>query len=94
MDIGQAIKDLRTKYNMTQAQLAKLCDMSIAAVSELENGKTFPPKATVERLCEAFGISQALFQLAAIDEKDFPEAKRVLYRAMLEPMRNELLEKL
>lgn len=93
MDLGNAIKTLRTKQGMTQAQLAEKMGMSINAVSSLETGKTYPPKATVEKLCEAFGVSVALFQLSAIDEGDFPEEKKVLYRALLEPLRSELLDK-
>ena len=93
MDIGQAIKELRVRNGITQAQLAERCGMSITAVSELENGKTFPPKSTVERLCSAFGIPQSYLLMASIEEADIPEEKRVLYRALLEPLRNELLEK-
>ncbi len=93
MDIGQAIKQLRIKHDMTQTQLAERCGMSANAISSLELGKTYPPKNTVEKLCEVFGISQALFQLSTIEEEDFPEEKRVLYRALLEPLRNELLDK-
>ena len=91
MDLGNAIKTLRTKQDLTQAQLADRVGLSVNAVSSLELGNTYPPKATVEKLCEAFGISPALFQLSVIDEGDFPEEKRVLYRALLQPLRNELL---
>ena len=93
MNVGQAIKKLRLKAGMTQEQLALKVDMSANAISSLELGKTYPPKNTVEKLCEVFGISQALFQLSTIEEQDFPEEKRVLYRALLEPLRNELLDK-
>lgn len=93
MDLGNAIKTLRTKQDWTQAQLAEKIGMSVNAVSSLETGKAYPPKATVEKLCEAFGVSPAIFQLSAIDEGDFPEEKRILYRALLEPLRNELLDK-
>lgn len=93
MNVGQAIKALRLKQGMTQTQLADKVGMSTNAVSFWELGKTYPPKNTIERLCEVFGISQALFQLSTIEEEDFPEEKRVLYRALLEPLRNELLDK-
>ena len=93
MDLGQAIKTLRTKQDWTQAGLAERIGMSVTAVCELENGKTLPPKATVERLCAAFGIPQSYLLMASIEEADIPEEKRVLYRAMLEPLRNELLNK-
>lgn len=93
MNVGQAIKQLRLKAGMTQEQLADKVDMSANAISSLELGKTYPPKNTVEKLCEVFGISQALFQLSTIEEQDFPEEKSVLYRVLLEPLRNELLDK-
>ena len=93
MDVGQAIKTLRVKQGMTQAQLAERCDMSINGVCMLETGKRFPPKNTVEKLCQAFGIPQSYLMLATIEESDIPEEKRVLYRALVEPLRDELLEK-
>lgn len=93
MNIGQAIKTLRTKQGMTQEQLAERCGMSTNAICSLETGKAYPPKATVEKLCSAFGIPVSYMLMAAIEEQDIPEEKRVLYRALLEPLRNELLEK-
>jgi len=78
---------------MTQAQLAELCDMSVNGISLIEIGKRFPPKSTIEKLCQAFGIPQSYLMLATIEESDIPEEKRVLYRALVEPLRNELMEK-
>lgn len=91
MDTGQAIKILRTKKGMTQSQLAERCGISVNAVSALETGKSYPPKSTVEKMCAVFDIPQSYFLLSSIEETDIPEEKRVLYRALLEPLRNELL---
>lgn len=91
MDIGQAIKTMRIKRNMTQGQLAEMCNMSQNAISMLELGKRFPPKRTVERLCETFDVPVSYLMLAGIEAKDIPEEKRVLYRALVEPLRDELL---
>lgn len=90
MDLGQAIRILRVKQGLTQGQLADRCGMSTNAICYIETGRTFPPKATLERLCHGLGIPMLYMQLAYIDEEDFPEEKRVLYRALLEPLRNEL----
>lgn len=92
MDIGQAIKKLRTERGMSQEQLADSIGMSVQGLSFLETGKRYPPKATIEKLCRAFGIPVSYMLMAAIEEQDIPEEKRVLYRALLEPLRNELLE--
>ena len=90
MDIGQAIKTLRLKHNMTQTQLAEKCSMSTNAICYLETGRNFPPKATLERICSVLGVPQSYLLLASIGEDDFPEKKRILYRTQLEPLRNEL----
>ena len=66
--------------------------MSDQGISNIETGKAYPPKSTVEKLCQAFGIPTSYLLLASIEEEDVPEEKRVLYRALLEPLRNELLE--
>ena len=92
MDLGQAIKALRIKQQMTQAELAERVGMSTNAVSQIELGKTIPPKATIERMAHAFGIPVSYILMATIEERDIPEEKRVLYRTLLEPLRNELLE--
>lgn len=78
---------------MTQAQLADGICMSANAVSALETGKTFPPKATVERICRALDVPAAYFLMASIEECDFPDDKRILYRTQLEPLRQELMER-
>ena len=84
---------LRQKRNMTQGDLASRIGMSVNAVSSWELEKTFPPKESINLVCEAFDIPESYLMLACLEEKDVPEEKRVLYRASLEPLRNELLEK-
>ena len=93
MDIGQAIKILRLQRGMTQGQLAARCGMSANALCRLERARTYPPMATVEKLCQAFDIPQSFLLMASIEESDIPEEKRVLYRALLVPLREELLTK-
>lgn len=93
MNVGQAIKTLRQKNGMTLVQLAARCGMSKTALCNLEKGRAYPPKATVEKLCQAFDIPQSFLLMASIEESDIPEEKRVLYRALLVPLRDELLTK-
>lgn len=92
MDIGKAIKSLRNKQGMTQAELAERIGMSVNAVSAWELGKSFPPKYSIKRICDAFGIPTSFLMLSTVEENDLPEDKRVLYHAVLEPLRNELME--
>lgn len=93
MDIGIAIKTLRLKIGMTQRQLAEKCGMNDQTVSDWETGRAWPPKGAAEKVCEALGVPTSYLMLASIEKEDIPEEKRVLYKALLEPLRNELLEK-
>ena len=91
MNLGQAIKKLRTDRQMTQDQLSNSIGVSVNAISQWELGKSMPQKTTIEKLCRAFGIPVSYMLMAAIEEQYIPEEKRVLYRALLEPLKNELL---
>lgn len=93
MDIGQAIKILRRKRNMTQGDLASRIGMSVNAVSSWELGKSNPPKDSIKLICDAFHVPVSYLMLSTVEEKDFPENKRLLYRVLLESLKNELLGK-
>ena len=93
MDLGRAIKMLRVKQGLTQEQLAERCGVNNYTVSTWETGKVWPPKGTAEKICESLGVPTSYLMLASIEIDDIPEEKRVLYRTLLEPLRNELLEK-
>lgn len=93
MNIGQAIRTLRQKQNMTQGELATRVGMSVNAISLWELGKSNPPKESIKLICDAFHVPVSYLMLSTVEEKDIPENKRVLYRVLLEPLKNELLEK-
>ncbi|CAN7537565.1 helix-turn-helix domain-containing protein [Rossellomorea sp. LjRoot5] len=55
MNIGERIKELRQKINMTQGELAKdICTQSF--ISRLEGGSVSPSAETVYRLSERLGV--------------------------------------
>lgn len=92
MNIGQAIRNLRSKQGMTQTELARRVGVSVNAVSAWETGKTFPPKDTIKRICEALGVPTSYLLISTLEEKDVPEDMRVLYRALITPLKDLLLE--
>ena len=56
MTLADRIRAARTQANMSQAQLAKLCGISQASLSELESGKSKSLKGnTLLRLARALG---------------------------------------
>ena len=47
MDLGNAIKVLRKKKNISQRELAEMCNISANAMCNIESGKSFPGKETI-----------------------------------------------
>lgn len=78
---------------MSQTDLAKRCFASTNAISRLETGKSFPPKAAMERICRALDVTVAHLMLESLEEHDLPEKSRQLHMAMLNQMRQDLLTK-
>ena len=56
-NIGEKIKELRTKQKMTQEKLAQYLNVTVSAVSQWESGKTMPDVTMIVPLCNLFEIS-------------------------------------
>ena len=56
-DFGAQLKDLRTRYGMTQADLARLSDLGQSTISALETGRQNPWPSTRRALSHAFQMS-------------------------------------
>ncbi len=67
--IGQNIKALRLKKNMTQGQLASLVGVSYQAVSKWESGITLPDVTMIPRLAQIFMVTTDELFSYSIDEQ-------------------------
>lgn len=54
---GKRLKELRTIYKLTQAQLADILDTDAAYIGKLESGKREPSLSTLNDLAMAFGLT-------------------------------------
>ena len=52
-----SIRELRTRANMTQAQLAKKMNVDQSTVSLWETGKTFPMRKLRKKLAKVLGCT-------------------------------------
>lgn len=52
MSVGERIIELRKKQNMSQAELARVMDVSRQAVSKWENGQTSPDTVKLIQLAD------------------------------------------
>lgn len=78
MNLGKAIKTLRKNKNLSQADLAKLSNITQAALSQIENGKR-PGTGTLKKLSQALEIPESLIYVVGIEKDDVPQEKRQLY---------------
>jgi len=56
MKIGDKLRDLRAKKNMSQQDLAKVIGVSDQAVSAWENNKKTPRMGAIEKLARFYGV--------------------------------------
>lgn len=56
MDIGNAVKMLRQRKNISQKELSSMCGISANALCSIESGNTFPSKSTITKICNALDI--------------------------------------
>ena len=54
--LGVAIRDARQRAELSQAALAKNCDLTHADISRLENGKANPTIKMLIRVLDALGV--------------------------------------
>ena len=54
--IGRQVRSVRTRQNMTVADLAQLTGLSIGMLSKIENGHTSPSLTTLQTLADVFSV--------------------------------------
>ena len=66
MSIAENIKQLREKYNLTQAELGEIAGVSDKAVSTWENGTAEPRMGAIQKIAEYFNITKG----SIVDDQD------------------------
>jgi transcriptional regulator with XRE-family HTH domain len=72
MEIGERIKDLRSKLGITQTLLAKNAGLTSAAISQFEAGFRKPSFDALSKLASAFNVSTDSL-LGKIEESPKPK---------------------
>ncbi len=68
--MAERIKDLCSKKNMSQYELAKRAGMTQSSVSTLLNKGNVPRITTLEKVCQGFGITLAQF---FAEDEEYPD---------------------
>lgn len=71
MDIGNAVKIIRKKKNISQKELANLCELSTNAICSIENGATFPSKIVLQRFAKLWIYLNLIYYYSAFQKRIF-----------------------
>jgi transcriptional regulator with XRE-family HTH domain len=89
MNIGESVRLVRAIAGLTQSEVAKRLDVTTTYLSLVENGKSKPSLAFLDRVENEFGVPKSFllwssnFQLKAKD-RDLSKRYRLLGEQMLE----------
>lgn len=71
---ANALRHFRKKAGLTQVEAAELSEITQAAISQFEDGESWPHKETVFRLCYTYNISLLeLFGFIYNDLRQLPD---------------------
>lgn len=100
MILGQSIKFLRKKNNLTQDQLAELAGIDQKQISKIESGRVHARLSTYLRIANVFSVSiDALLDAALLKERDcassplYGEPEQNLFRELLHSVLRYLKDK-
>lgn len=79
MQLGKAIKSIRTKLGLTQQQTCDRSQLTQGFYSSIENGTNNPSIDALQRICETFNIPIFLVIWAATEKKEIPNNFRQLF---------------
>jgi len=70
--LGKRIKELRTKNNMKQAELAEIIGIEPRSISRIESGFHFPKDEHLEKFANALNVEiKDLFEFSHLDDKNY-----------------------
>lgn len=94
IDYGAKFLELRKIYKLSQKDLAAIAEVGQTTISDIEAGKNSPNVITIEKICQALGITLTEFFAEEIPELE-PELRLLLDTARkLSPEQLEYLQKL
>lgn len=72
-ELGQRLRNMRTKMKLTLHQVSKEVDVDSPMLSKIERGERLPTIDQLERLCKFFKVAEADLKVLHIAEKIIKE---------------------
>ncbi len=93
MNIGLAIKKIRTEKDISQKELSKLTKISPTSLSLIENGVKRPSTKNLKKICDALEIPETLIYFYGLEESDIPAKNKKIY-SLVFPALEDMIKKL
>ena len=93
MNIGVAIKKIRTGKELTQGDLSKLTVISQTSISQIEKGIKRPSQKNLQKICRALEVPETIIYFYGLEESDIPQNKKKVY-SFIYPAIEEMVKKL
>lgn len=82
MHIGEVLKKIRNKCGLTQNQVCAKTKITQGYLSNIESGNYYPSEECLGKLAKLYKVPAEIIVLAKLDEKQVPQNKRELFRAL------------
>ena len=88
MNIGNAIKQVRTYFGLSQIELSSKTGISQTSISQIESGAKNPSKRSINAICKALEIPEAILYVLGMEDLDVPETRKGIYKQLYPAMKD------
>ncbi len=93
MNIGLAIKKIRTDKLMSQIDLSNETGISQTSISQMEKGIKRPSQKNLTKICVALDVPETLIYFYGLEESDIPKKNKKVY-SVVYPAIEEMIKRL
>jgi len=88
MNIGNAIKQVRIHFGLSQVDMSERTGISQTSISQIEGGVKNPSKRSIKLICEALEIPEAILYVMGMEELDVPAERKGAYKELYPAMKD------
>ena len=88
MNIGKAIKKIRTEKSLSQKDLSERTTISRTSLSQIEKGKKRPSVKNLKKICSILEVPDTLVYFYGLEESDIPKKNKKLYDLIYPSLEN------
>lgn len=92
MNLGNALKTIRNKVNMSQQEFAEKIKISPTLLSAIENGSKIPDKKITGKICKYLDLPPSALYIIGMETSDVSTEMKNTYAILYPAVRNLVLD--